>query len=84
MVPTTQHLVMLDYSHPNAYAIVTLYAKHTFVVFLGEIRRQPGMDFVPEAHEFSLDRTDNHPLDILEIARRMYSEANSGDEVIAG
>lgn len=83
LVPTTQHLVMLGYSYPNVCAIITLYGKHTFVVFLGEMQLQSGTDLILEAHEFSLDSTVNHPLDMLEIARRMYNEANSDDEVVA-
>lgn len=72
LVPTTKHLIMLGYLHPNVFGAVTLYGKRTFMVHLGEVEFQSIMDFVPEAHEFSIDGTHHQALDMFEIVARMH------------
>jgi hypothetical protein len=67
---------MLGYSYPNVFATVTLYGNHTFVVHLGEVAFKSIMDFLPEAHEFSIDGTSHRALDMFDIVRRMRGEAS--------
>jgi hypothetical protein len=76
LVPTSRHLVMLGYSYPNVFATVTLYGQHTFVVYLGEVEFKSIMDFLPEAHEFSIDGTSHRALDMSDIVRRIRGEAS--------
>ncbi|HNN98288.1 MAG TPA: hypothetical protein PKI03_38755, partial [Pseudomonadota bacterium] len=62
------------------YSIVTLYGKLTYLVLLGEIEiSNPLMEQLADAHEFSIDRTTNKPVGILELASRMVAQATQTD-----
>jgi hypothetical protein len=77
LIPTTEHLLMLGYAHPHIFACVTLYADYSYLVTLGQVELPSIMDFLPDAHEFSIDKTSNRTIDMYEMADRMSAVQRS-------
>jgi hypothetical protein len=73
LIPTAEHLLMLGYAHPNVFACVTLYADYSYLVTLGQLELPSIMDFLPDAHEFSIDKTSNHAIGFFEMADRIHA-----------
>lgn len=71
-VPTASHAIAIAYAAPTLAGLVTLYEKYSFIVRLADIRLT---EHIFEAHEFSIDRTTNKSLDILELAQRLWDSS---------
>lgn len=72
LIPTGSHAVVITYAPPFLAALVTLYEKTSFVVRLAEIQLS---EPVLIAHEFSIDRSANHALEISELAKRLWQSS---------
>jgi hypothetical protein len=77
LVPTGSHAVIIVYTAPALLAFVTLYSKYSFVVRLAEIELR---EQIIEAHEFSIDRTNNTALTMSDLAQRLWETQDKGRE----
>lgn len=77
---TKTHTIFLTRLDGAACGILTLYAKHTFIVVLATNVD----DFEPMAHEFSTDGSWNHELALEELFERYKRAAEFHDETSDG
>ncbi|GLH71312.1 hypothetical protein GETHPA_28450 [Geothrix rubra] len=66
-MPSDGHTVVLGYSHPTVFALVTLYSNFTYLVKMADLDLP---EFQIEVFEFSIDRTTSRRLDLREVYQR--------------
>ncbi len=67
-VPSPRHMIFLLMQGSELLCLVTYYGRHHYAVRMGTL---PVEDEVFEAHEFSEDRTQNAPVDVHDMMRRV-------------
>lgn len=67
-IRTDSHIVVLAYSYPTLFAMVTLYSQFTYLVSMANIELSHPLT---EAIEFSTDRSSFHRLTEMELFQRM-------------